>query len=377
MRVLAVVTFQPWPVRSGITRRLDALLRALHAASDLRVLVAAEPGAPDDVPPGMRVERVTRSRSHAASLREVARGVPAGRTVTAAFYRRGNVRAALRDAVAAHRPDVVVTHGFGGAALCAGVVPEGRTVLDADTIDPETYRRLAADTPGPRGWQWAVDVPLGTRWHRRYLGRFAGVTVVSEDDAARYARLAPGARLVTVPNGVDLPPAPRPDPGGRRLLFLGDLTYPPNRNGLDWYVREVLPGVSATLRVVGGGEAPVAPRVEAAGLVPDVAAEWAAATALVVPLRSGGGTRLKVLEAFAHGVPVVSTAIGVEGVGAEPDVHYVRADTAAELAAASERVLGDAALRARLAASARELAAAYTWERCTAPLVDLVADVAP
>jgi glycosyltransferase involved in cell wall biosynthesis len=374
-RVLAVVTFHPWPVRSGITRRLDALIRALVDASDLQLVVADEPGAPADVPPSLAsvpLQRLERTRSHGATLRELVVGLPSGRTLTAAFYRRETVRGAVREVIMSHDPHVLFTHGLGGAALCQGLIPPDRIVLDADTIDPQTYRRLAADIRGPRSWQWRIDVPLVTRWHRRELASYGGVTVVSPADVATYAKLAPDARVILVPNGVDLPAQPRTDPAGSVLLFIGDLTYPPNREGLTWFVREVLPELDASLRIVGGGQVPPGPRVEAVGFVSDLAKEWAGATICVVPLRSGGGTRLKVLEAFAHGVPVVSTEVGVEGVGAVPGVHYLRAETAEEFARVTRVLLSDAAARDRLTAAARDLVAAFTWQRATAPLVKLV-----
>jgi glycosyltransferase involved in cell wall biosynthesis len=131
-----------------------------------------------------------------------------------------------------------------------------------------------------------------------------------------------------------------------------------------------------TLRVVGRGQPPRHPQVDAAGFVPDLAAEWSRATALVVPLRSGGGTRLKVLEAFAHGVPVVSTALGVEGVGAVPGLHYACGDTAEELVASARAVLADADRREGLARAARDLVHEFTWARCTSPLQELVTEVA-
>src|SRR5947209_16545984 len=127
-RVLAVLTFHPWPVRSGITRRLDAIVRALADATDLSVVVAVEPGAPDDVPllPAVPIRRVERSQSHLATLRELAVGLPRGRTVTAAFYRRPAARRAVRAAIASHDPQVVFTHGLGGAALCDRLAPRAR-----------------------------------------------------------------------------------------------------------------------------------------------------------------------------------------------------------------------------------------------------------
>ncbi|MCU1589881.1 MAG: sugar transferase, PEP-CTERM/EpsH1 system associated [Frankiales bacterium] len=357
---------------------MSELVAALQATTELTVVIAAESDAPLTAPPGIRVTRVTRSRSKSATVLELMRGVPAGRTITAAFYRRRNARRVIDEMVELHAPDVVFTHGLGGAALCAGLAPVSRTILDADTVDPDTYRRLAADTPGWRSWQWALDVRLVARWHRRHLPGYGGVTVVSANDVELYAALSPEANVVLVPNGVRTPSKVRPDPGGSQLLFLGDLTYAPNNVGVGWFIDQVLPQLpGCVLRVVGEGAYFAHTRVQHAGFVADLADEWATATLMVVPIRAGGGTRLKVLEAFAHGVPVVSTAVGVEGIGALPGVHYACAETPTEFIAEIDALLTDVAGRQRMAMHARQVAEAFEWAACTAPLLELVHRVAP
>jgi glycosyltransferase involved in cell wall biosynthesis len=151
------------------------------------------------------------------------------------------------------------------------------------------------------------------------------------------------------------------------------MDYQPNRQAVAWLTSDVLPLLSdARLRVVGAGAVPAHPRVEAAGFVPDVTTEWRRAAALVVPLRAGGGTRLKVLEALAHGLPVVSTAVGVEGLGAVAGEHYLAAETAGDFAEHVASLRDDDALRDRLSERGRELAEGFSWDACLRPLVELV-----
>jgi len=149
--------------------------------------------------------------------------------------------------------------------------------------------------------------------------------------------------------------------------------YPPNASAVRWLVQELLPQLpGAELLVVGEGVVPDHPRVRATGYVETLDEVWRGACALVVPLRAGGGTRLKVLEAMAYGVPVLSTALGVEGIGAVPGEHYVEAETVEEFAEAARRLATDAELRARLCAGGRSLAERYRWSRCVAPLLSVV-----
>jgi glycosyltransferase involved in cell wall biosynthesis len=199
------------------------------------------------------------------------------------------------------------------------------------------------------------------------------VSVVSDRDLVEYPRLAPGARLCLVPNGVDFPPGPSAGSADGPLLFVGAMHYPPNASAVRWLVQELLPELpGAQLLVVGEGVVPDHPRVRATGYVESLDEVWRGASALVVPLRAGGGTRLKVLEAMAHGVPVLSTALGVEGLGAVPGEHYLEAETVEDFAEAARRLATDVALRARLCAAGRSLAERYEWSRCVAPLLSMV-----
>jgi glycosyltransferase involved in cell wall biosynthesis len=158
------------------------------------------------------------------------------------------------------------------------------------------------------------------------------------------------------------------------LLFLGKLDFRPNADALDWFVHQVFPAlvdVVPQARLFAVGAAPPAwlvrvgqhdDRVAVTGYVDDERPYLDRCTALILPLRAGGGSRLKALIAMASGLPVISTRVGIEGLEAEPGVHYLAAESSTDWADALKRLLGDTALRRRLARASRVLVEQqYDW----------------
>jgi glycosyltransferase involved in cell wall biosynthesis len=157
-------------------------------------------------------------------------------------------------------------------------------------------------------------------------------------------------------------------------LFLGKLDFRPNAEALAWFVRDVLRPLWATdpksrLFAVGASPPPwlVAAgqhddRVAVTGYVDDERPYLDRSAALILPVRTGGGSRLKALIAMASGLPIISTRVGMEGLEAEPDVHYLAAESPADWLAGLHRLMGDAALRQRLARDGRLLVEQrYDW----------------
>jgi glycosyltransferase involved in cell wall biosynthesis len=220
---------------------------------------------------------------------------------------------------------------------------------------------------------------------RRYEGRLvreaaATLAVADPDRAALLEAVAASggdvaaadARIHVMPISVDtqvLQPRPRPPADSREIVTLGTLHYPPNADGIRWFLQEVLPQVQAAcpaahLTVIGKNPpadfsalaAVSAGRVEVTGYVPDLDPYFARAAVLVVPVRSGGGMRVRILEGLARGVPMVTTTVGLEGIDARPGEDILVADTSAEFAAALLALLHDPALQERLARNGRRLA---------------------
>jgi polysaccharide biosynthesis protein PslH len=209
---------------------------------------------------------------------------------------------------------------------------------------------------------------LLTRWVERRVARDprALVLAVSEGDA-----LAMGPHAVVVPNGTDLPDeVPPPSPAGT-TLFLSSLTYAPNREAVAWWAGQVWPHCSGTppLTVAGLGGAGALgelarhPGLDVIGPVEDVGTVLREACVVAVPLVSGGGTRLKVLEAWAWGRPVVTTSKGVEGLPARDGVEALIADDPRAFAHAVQRVRTDPELAAGLVASGRRAVEGFGWPR--------------
>ena len=252
------------------------------------------------------------------------------------------------------------------------------TVLFAHNVEHVIWQRMR-DVEG-RGWRRAL-LGLESRKMRRYEARAcerARLTIaVSDADCRLLAAAAPRARVQAVSTGVDVdyfaPDGVAEIPG--RLVFTGSMDWYPNEDGIAHFIEAVLPRVrrqipAASLTVVGRNPsarlraAAAAADVEVTGLVDDVRPHMADAAVYIVPLRIGGGTRLKIFEALSMAKAVVSTTVGAEGLPLTPGRHFLRADEPAEFAAAVTSLLRDAARRRALGAEGRRLVEArYSWPK--------------
>jgi len=221
---------------------------------------------------------------------------------------------------------------------------------------------------------------------RRYvaslLRHFAGATTVSERELALIRPLAPARMpLAVVPNGVDMAACAQDfgPPENDTLIYPGALSYDANFDAMSYFLGAILPQIRAArpdarLRITGRATSaqvaalPRAEGVEFTGYLDDVRPAVARTWAEVVPLRKGGGTRLKVLEALALGTPIISTSKGVAGLDLVPERDLLIADGAQEFAAATLRLLDSPNLRQHLVAGGRRAAARYDWSQSIKPL---------
>jgi glycosyltransferase involved in cell wall biosynthesis len=254
--------------------------------------------------------------------------------------------------------------------------------LDVDELESVTRRRLAAlhaaRGDAPSAARVAIEAEQYARLERERLPRFDRVLVCSsaERDRVREAGLhsAPEVAPNVVPvgsTGAAPPLRSRAAGDAFHFFFVGTLGFLPNADAVWQLAAHVLPllrsrGLAVRLDVAGGG-LPAAlardlasrPDVRLLGFVPDLSELYRDTDAVVVPLRAGGGTRIKVLEAFAHGRPVVATPAGIEGIDARDGVHALIADLVPDFAERCAQLAGDAGLARELCRNAHELVHAH------------------
>ncbi len=368
----------PFPTNGGKRFRSRVALEALAAVADVDVLVLAddEGSGAIELPASLVVARkalVGRPlRSAAGAAGEVLRRLLPWQV---AVRDHEPARRALAAWAAEGPPDLAWFASVDHALELGPHVAARHVVVDADDIETEKLRsflRLPVGTglsTRRDRFQRRVELPLWARAQRAAVRRADRFVVASDLDAGR---VGGGSSVRVVPNGYPDPGRParlEPPADGARtrpptLVLVAAYGYEPNIDAATFAVDAVLPLVraqvpDARLQLVGREIERVAtwgerPGVELVGPVADVAPYLAAADAVVAPIRYGGGTRLKVLEAFAHGVPVVSTALGCEGLGAGPE-HLAVADGASAFAAACVAILRDPEPARRRAVAARAL----------------------
>jgi polysaccharide biosynthesis protein PslH len=257
-------------------------------------------------------------------------------------------------------------------------------VVDSHEIAHDLARQFAR-----AGGNVGRRVYAGANWRklrREELGTYRdadGVYLCSAADERRLLNEAPGIRTAVVPNAADVdyyqPRATDPPADGRTVVYFGLLSTIPNIDGVTHFVQDIWPRIAearpdARFKIIGGRPPPsllalAGSRVELTGFVPDLRPHLAGAAAVVVPLRLGGGTRLKIVEAMAMGKPIVSTKLGVEGIEAAPGRDILVEDQPAALADAVLRLLAEPDLAARIGRSARRLAVErYGWSEAARTL---------
>ncbi|HLW76723.1 MAG TPA: glycosyltransferase family 4 protein, partial [Bryobacteraceae bacterium] len=252
-------------------------------------------------------------------------------------------------------------------------------------IESEYLERYAGETPGrARRWYARHTARQLYRVESAILESARGHIVCSERERAMLARRAPAARVAVIENGVAIPPmhAVESKLATRgRILFVGSMAYPANAHAAVWFTREIWPRIREgfphfRFSIVGYNPLPEVlalrdlPGVEVTGTVPDVAPWYEGAFASIVPVRIAGGTRLKILEAMAAGVPVVSTKLGAEGLAVSPGENILIAESVEDWRAAMGK-LGDPATWNRQAGAARALVEArYDWQEIGRTLVE-------
>jgi len=374
----------PWPTDRGGSIRYFNLIRQIAARYRVLLFAMLESAdearhVPELAPLCERVEwAVMRAGSEIERAREFVGHLLRGRPLATWPYCSRSLETKLRNLVGTGTVHILqIEHSF--LAPFRDAVPHGspcRTILSFHNLGETQYRSMLRMRSGAlEKLGWLVKAALMRGWEARHAARFDRCLVVSDIDAQRLRAVAADAAVSLVPNGVDTA-ALRPLPeaaAGKGLLFVGHLRYPPNIDAVRFLACHILPALrvripEARLTVVGEGAPSVLREfsgrddMELVGRASSLLPYYQDARVAVVPLRAGGGTRLKILEAMALGRPVVSTPLGCEGLAVEDGKHLLVANDAEGFAAAVMRLLTDRALVARLTGEARTLVERdYDW----------------
>lgn len=383
MKILYVTGQSPWPPTVGSRLRSYNMLRLLTQQHE--VMVALLNNTPEEASDFEEGDPCPYDR-------RLVPGEPQSRgryirTVLFERYRsvlqslgQGTHREGLRTLVTLVRPDLVWFFRLNAVwrSGCARfAVP---VVCDVDDLESRAYDRAIRLLPSVKRALARVDSPLFVRAQREAAHNCDLLLVSNPDDVDETVALT-GRSTRVAPNGYDFSVAPvfgrAP---AQRIVFYGALRYGPNIDGLQWFVRSIWPTIrrvlpDAQLDIAGTADSAVQrfadePGVRVCGFVESIRAFVDDAALLVVPLRMGGGTRIKILEAWALGLPVVSTSVGCEGLGARHGETLMVADDPDSFARACVSLIIEPRLGQDMARRAFEFARSrFGWE-ALAPVLE-------
>ena len=387
MNTLIVSPFMPYPLVFGAAIRLYNKIRMLTSFSDVSLL-SFRSWSEDDPTPHLETlcRRVVLIDSRPPDSK-LQRALSLGSVHSYQYraHRSAELQRALDTIVAEDQFDVVMVDltPMGQFRLPQGPL----RVLDLHNIEHELVERRAATAQRPaRRAMLGLEAKKVRREELEICRRFDLLLTTSdrETEIIRSWGLPHVETMVNTIDTVAFTPPAEPADVGPRLVFIGTTHVDANRDGVRWFMDEIYPLVRAAVPEVEvdivGGMPPAEiraydalPGVRVTGQVKDVRDYMATARALIVPLRSGGGTRLKVLEGLSFGVPTISTSIGAEGLDLVPGEHLLIGDDPRSFADAVLRILSDAELRDRLCAAGRAFVEQhYDWRVVQARLEEVL-----
>ncbi|MDW8310416.1 MAG: glycosyltransferase [Verrucomicrobiales bacterium] len=397
LRLLWLKTGPLHPLDTGGKIRTYHMLRALRREHHITFLALCPPTTSEEVKHRASEYshrqlwipwRETPRASVAFALELLANLLFSRRPYVIEKYRSGPMAAAIRQITATGEHDLVVCDFLTPAVnlFADNTRPRRAALLFQHNVESRIWRRLFENATGLRRAYFRLQWQRLERFERDTCARFDAVVGVSEEDCDVFRREF-GLRNVlgAVPTGVDCeffqpPDAPRRP---RSLVFLGSMDWMPNIEAVMFFVAEVWPSLrrqfpDATFTVVGRNPPPAVraletslPGVRVTGTVPDVRPWLAEAAVMVVPLRVGSGTRLKIFEAMATGIPVVSTRIGAEGLPVTDGENILLADAPSAIAAAVAALFNEPDRAARIGMAGRQLVQTrFGWETAAGVFAD-------
>lgn len=385
-RLLFISQTLPYPPDGGVKIRTFHIMRLLARTFDITALCFYRSkggalrtdveGAIAGLAPYARVEAfpIPQERSRWRLLRDHLLSVLSLRTYTVRTYESAAFHRRLRELLATTHFDLVHADSLDLSGYFPDLEGLPLVCVHHDAQSRLLARRAAVETSLPRRAYIAFQSRLMLREERRWCPRVHLNVAVSEVDRDVLLEHAAGSRITVVPNGVDVDGLVPNGPADGGIVFVGGTTWFPNRDALDWFCSEILPvlrhlGVDAPVTWVGRASDQERRDfgrrfgVTLTGYVDDIRPEVYRARCYVVPLRIGGGTRIKILDAWALGKAIVSTRIGCEGLDARDGENLLVRDDPREFAKAVRDVLTDDALRSRLERGGRRTAERrYSWD---------------
>jgi sugar transferase (PEP-CTERM/EpsH1 system associated) len=398
MRILMITHHLPYPPFSGTPLRNYSLLKRI--ARNHEVWLATLMGRSEEHDSKMRLleicqgveTTVIRPTSALSQPAEAFRYLAAGKPPELRLYQSADFTRKIRCLLLKVEFDVVdIVDSYMGLYLEA--LPDelhARTLLTFIDVVFNKYDRISRLEPKlTRKLRTRLFSCMMHRWEPFYAERFGRCVAVSESDRQLLLKANPRLRIDVIPNGVDtnqnqLLPYNNPSPA---LIFVGNMGYRPNIDAMSYFCQMIFPRLRDEIHnlemwIIGIGPTPVVQRLDGNGVhvtgkVDDLAPYYSQSQVCVVPLRAGGGTRLKILEAMAYGRPVVSTSIGCEGLDVVDGEHLLIANNPDRFVERTLSLLMDEGLRRHITTQARSLVEKlYDWDVISSRLLQVYTTLA-
>jgi sugar transferase (PEP-CTERM/EpsH1 system associated) len=390
---MSVLQFAPrvcWPLDTGAKLRNYHLARVLSERACVSLLAFIEHEQSSQNLEKLYEKVITVERDSAYTLPKLVSGALGRTPLPVLNYTTESMKRALAGLLGDQHFDIIQVESIHLMSYLP-TIREARkksfVVCDWHNLESELMRRYSEREPSRLRRAYAGRTArLMSEFEKRALHEFDAHIVVSQRDGERLQDINPDARIVVIENGVDI--AFYSDLGtgdesrARRIVFVGSMDYHANIGGVVDFAHEVWPRLrdrqpDLVFTIVGKDPAPEVLKlaqiagIQVTGTVADVRPFYREAIAAVVPLRVGGGSRLKILEALAAGVPVVSTTLGAEGLEVQHDENILIADTKEQLVETIISLVENETRRNRLSAAGQALVASrYDWSSLGASLFD-------
>ncbi|HTP32502.1 MAG TPA: glycosyltransferase [Candidatus Acidoferrales bacterium] len=373
------------PTTKGGQIRTLEMLRHLHRRHEIHYVAIEKTSEPEGPARAAEysfraypVQHRVRSKSSPLFWSELVKGLLSPVPVAVERFHPPRMRAFLEGLIRKEGFDCAVVDHLAPTAYFPDLP---HSIFFQHNVETMIWRRHVEHAGDPlRRWYFQMQADRMFEYERRVSLAAGHIVAVSRTDAEAMRRLFGVTRVTEIPTGVNieyfLPPEPRPAAGGADLVFVGSMDWLPNVDGVLYFVSEVLPLVrqkcpGCTLAIVGRMPPPkiselaaADPLIQVTGTVPDIRPYLWGSAVSIVPLRIGGGTRLKIYEAMAAKIPVVSTTVGAEGLTVNPPSDIRIGDAPRDFADRCLELLASQEERARVSRAAWEMVNSnFSWDQ--------------